>query len=54
MMDILLPLYLDHQTIANRMQELTDKGREGFGNPVLVDDFLRLPLKIPGTIAVLI
>jgi hypothetical protein len=45
-------LYLDHQTIANRMQELTDKGREGFGNPVLVDDFLEVTVEDSrGTIA---
>lgn len=35
-------LGLTHQILADRMEELTEKGREGFGNPILVDGFLQI------------
>lgn len=33
---------LNHQIIAGRMEELTVKGRGGFGNPILVDGFIEI------------
>ncbi|MDW7658658.1 MAG: hypothetical protein SCM11_15935 [Bacillota bacterium] len=35
-------LSLSHQTIAARLRELTAKGRNGLGRPVLVDDHLEI------------
>lgn len=37
-----LALGFTHVEIANAMEKLTDIGRETFGNPVLVDGFLRV------------
>ena len=35
-------LNLNHKILADRMEEITAKGREGFGNPVLVDGYLEV------------
>lgn len=45
-------LQLNHQILANRMEELSEKGRKGFGNPILVDEFLEVTVEgSRGTIA---
>ena len=45
-------LGLTHKILADRMEELTEKGREGFGNPVLVDGYLQVTVDDSrGTIA---
>jgi hypothetical protein len=38
-------LQLTHQILAERMEELTDKGREGFGYPVMIDGFLEVTVE---------
>ena len=35
-------LQLNNKILADRMEELTQKGREGFGNPIVVDGFLEI------------
>lgn len=35
-------LNTNHRVLADRMEWLAEKGREGFGNPVLVDGFLEV------------
>ena len=45
-------LNLNHKILADRMEEITAKGREGFGNPVLVDGYLEVLVEDSrGTIA---
>jgi len=45
-------LNLNHKILADRMEYLTEKGREGFGNPILVDGFLEVIVEDSrGTIA---
>ncbi|HHU48653.1 MAG: hypothetical protein ACOYEH_08120 [Caldicoprobacterales bacterium] len=45
-------LQMNHQILANRMEDLTEKGRQGFGNPILVDGFLEVIVEDSrGTIA---
>ncbi len=45
-------LGLTHQILADRMENLTERGREAFGNPILVDGFLEVTVEDSrGTIA---
>ncbi len=45
-------LGLTHEAIAGVLQELTDKGREGWGDPVKIDDIFEVEVhEVRGTIA---